>query len=146
MRIPSRLSRPLAFALVAVSFLVGAQAASAAAGFTAPEIRAFSAKVAPCPESKFRCIDVSWKARDASSPGLLYDLIAEHSGGRVTFEGEGAFRPGKTLRASLVPPGRPLCGTYTLTLTVTNQSGILSSRVVTVARRSTCIRRDPRLK
>lgn len=120
--------------------------AVAAGGFDAPTISFFSAHVSSCSESAFRCIDVSWKVHDAGSPGLLYDLSVEHSSGRVTFEGEGTLRPGKPLRASLVPAARPLCGTYILTLTITNQSALRTTRATTVTRRSHCVRRDPRLK
>ena len=91
-------------------------------------ITAFTARVAPCDESHFRCIDVSWTARDPGSGQLLYDLVVEHARGRVTYAGEGSFRPGHRLRASLVPRSRPLCGTYLATLTVSNDAQILTSR------------------
>ena len=70
----------------------------------------------------------------------------EHAGGRVTYSGGGAFRPGRPLRASLVPPARPACGTYVLTLTVTNEAEVLTARSRTVTRRANCIVADPRRK
>lgn len=146
----SRLARLAAVGAVAGALVAGvstgALAAGGAGGFPAPVITAFSARLAPCPESDFRCVEVSWSARDPHSNQLLYDLLVEHSGGRVTYSGGGAFRPGRPLRASLVPPARPACGTYLLTLTVTSEAEVLTARSRTVRRRAGCIVADPRRK
>lgn len=133
--------------LGAAALALGAGAAGAApGGFPPPVITSFSARLAPCPESDFRCMDVAWSARDGNSSQLLYDLVVEHAGGRVTYSGGGAFRPGRPLRASLVPPSRPVCGTYVLTLTVTNEAEVLTARSRTVTRRANCTVADPRRK
>lgn len=143
----SFVARRIAIATAAVALLgVGASSALAGAGFEAPVITAFSARVSPCDESDFRCMDVSWTARDPGSSQLLYDLVVEHAGGRVTYAGGGSFRPGRTLRASLVPRTRPLCGGYLLTLTVRNDAEILTSRVRSLTRRTDCVATDTRRK
>jgi hypothetical protein len=148
-RTVSRLVRLALTGLAAMSLGAGAAAgapAPAVTGFAAPVITAFSARLAPCPESDFRCTDVSWSASDRDSRQLLYDLIVERADGRVTYSGGGDFRPGRPLRASLVPRGRPVCGTYVLTLTVTNEAEILTARSRTVTRRANCTAADPRRK
>lgn len=146
-RLP-RLAAVGAVGAVALALAAGAGGAHAAqtAGFTAPVITSFSARLAPCAESDFRCTDVSWSARDAGSSQLLYDLLVERADGRVTYSGEGTFRPGRPLRASLVPRSRPLCGTYVITLTVTNEAEVLTARSRSVTRRASCAVADPRRK
>ncbi len=146
-RTASRIARLAAAAAAAV--LLGTAAATAGAaggGFPAPVITSFSARLAPCSESDFRCMEVTWSARDTASSQLLYDLLVEGAGGRVTYSGGGSFRPGRPLRASLVPRARPVCGTYVLTLTVTNEAEVLTARSRTVTRRAGCTPRDPRRK
>ncbi len=133
----ARLAR-LALAGAAALALGAGTAGAAPVGVTAPVITSFSARLAPCPESGFRCMDVAWSARDGGSRRLLYDLVVEHAGGRVTYSGGGAFRAGRRLRASLVPRSRPACGRYVLTLTVTNEAEVLSARSRAVTRRSAC--------
>ena len=140
------IARGLAACAAAAALGAGASTALADGGFPAPVITSFSARVAPCAESDFRCMDVGWTARDADSSQLLYDLIVEHSSGRVTYSGEGTFRPGRPLRASLIPPRRPLCGTYFVTLTVSNEAQILTARTRSITRRAGCTATDPRSK
>ena len=143
----ARLARRAGIAAVVVAVLsVGTATGLGEAGFDAPVITGFASRVAPCDESDFGCIDVSWTARDPGSSQLLYDLVVEHSGGRVTYAGEGSFRPGQRLRASLVPRSRPLCGTYLLTLTVSNDAQILTSRIRSLTRRANCVATDIRRK
>ena len=145
----SRLPRLAAIGAAALALAAGAAGGAQAAqtaGFPAPVITSFSARLAPCAESDFRCMDVAWSARDTGSSQLLYDLLVERADGRVTYTGEGVFRPGRPLRASLVPRSRPACGTYLLTLTVTNEAEVLTARSRTVTRRAGCTLVDPRRK
>jgi hypothetical protein len=135
----SRLVHLAAAGAAAMALGAGATAAAPSGGGPpAPVITSFSARLAPCAESDFRCMDVSWAARDRGSRRLLYDLLVERAGGRVTYSGGGGFRSGRRLRASLVPASRPACGTYRLTLTVTNRAEILTARSRTVTRRANC--------
>lgn len=144
-RLPRLAAAGAAVVALAAGASGGAQGAQTA-GFPAPVITSFSARLAPCAESDFRCMDVAWSARDAGSSQLLYDLVVERGDGRVTYSGEGVFRPGRALRASLVPRSRPACGTYLLTLTVTNEVEVLTARSRSVTRRAGCARLDPRRK
>ena len=133
---PHRIARLARRAGIAAAVLAVLSAGTATglgqAGFDAPVITGFASRVAPCDESDFGCIDVSWTARDPGSSQLLYDLVVEHSGGRVTYAGEGS--------------SRPLCGTYLLTLTVSNDAQILTSRIRSLTRRANCVATDIRRK
>jgi len=140
-------ARRIAVLTAALALLgLGASAGLADTGFEAPVITAFSARVSSCDESDFGCMEVSWTARDPGSSQLLYDLVVEHAGGRVSYTGGGSFLPGRRVRASLVPRTRPLCGGYLLTLTVRNDAQILTSRVRSLTRRTDCVTTDARHK
>jgi hypothetical protein len=113
--------------------------APAAARFAdAPVIRLFAARVVPCADPDLSCIDLRWRATDAGSPRLRFELVVDHSSGRRAFEGAGRFRSGRTVSASLEPRARPACGRYSATLTVTDDQGLLTAATRALVRRRGC--------
>ncbi len=132
---------PLLILLAAAAVPASAAAADepvVLAGAAIPRIEPFTAEAVPCGATS--CLRITFRARGAIGPRLVWHLTVVRPDGAAVYDGSGRTRRGHRVVGILEPSSPPPCGRYRLLLRVTAPGGDHVDAARAVARRHGCVR------
>lgn len=107
------------------------------AGGAIPRLDPFTVTVVPCGERS--CLDITWRARGALGPRLVWDMTVLRPDGAAVFRGSGRTARGRRVSGLLHPSTPPPCGRYRVAVRVEDARGDHIEEMRTAVRRERCV-------